>query len=259
VPPYVPSEESDGPVWAQDESAPPLLLPPNFKYVIAVEDALEEVSLIGMHSLDSYTALEAHQKPLTTMSHTLEKGLNLVKPNDNLDLLLVPPTLPELSQQLGSLTGSLQDDFNSQVNSLHADPLHKVQTDWILAKMTYERHLQHYGGSPLHRVVLLPPLNTTDTFSSSLSQQELEVQSRLEDFLAEQNGAKSQRRNQTDAAYTLQAEGVHPVVEHCISATGLGVSTTSGKAKPEADVLITRLRDGKRPIFLPNQSDKEVW
>jgi hypothetical protein len=231
--------------------------------VIAVEDALEEAAFIGMHSLDSYTALESQNKPLTTMSHTLEKGLNLVKPNDNLDLLLVPPTLPELSQHVGSLTGSLtgslQDDFNSQVNSRHPDPLRKVQTDWILAKMTYERHLQHYGGSPLHRVVLLPPLNTADTFSSSLSQLELDVQTRLEDFLAEQNGATSQRRNQTDAAYTLQAEGVHPVVEHCISATGLGVATTAGKAKPEADVLITRLRDGKRPIFLPNQSDKEVW
>jgi hypothetical protein len=193
------------------------------------------------------------------MSHTLEKGLNLVKPNDNLDLLLVPPTLPELAQQIGSMSGSLRDEFNSQVNSQHADPLRRVQTDWMLAKMTYERHLQHYGDSPLHRVVLLPPLNTTDTFSSSLSQQELEVQTRLEDFLAEQNGAASQRRNQTDAAYTLQSEGVHPVVEHCISATGLGVCTAGAMAKPEADVLIARLRDGKRPILLPNQSDKEVW
>jgi hypothetical protein len=272
VPLHVPAEEDDRElsVWEQKEPTPPALLPPNLKFAIAIEDALEETSLFGMHSIDSYTALqESHGAPLfrVSISRTLEKGLNLVKPSDHLDLLLVTPSFTDVSIQIGAAqAGGHFDEFGSQVHSLDDDSsLQKLQRDWLLAKLNYERHLQQFAASPLHRVVLLPPCNppSEDTFfSSEQSQHEQDLQRRIESYVNEQNGQQLRGYNQVDSARrSLQSKGVHPVLQHCLTSAGNGAHflPTNGHVgnKTEADVLVTRLRDGRLPGLLPRQNSKD--
>ena len=264
---------------------------------------MDRSALIGYHSLDSYTALEqAAYSPNMTISHTLEKGLNLVRPSDHLDLLLVPPVLSEVLDQLstsnsglggsigggvGFTTGDSLDEYSSQALAaglgIDLDPVRRVQNEWLAVKNNYERHLQHYSASPLHRVVLVPSVNlpttttTTTTvphsapvhapYSSSISsqqQQERELQQRFNDFFAEQSPGHVHGLSHSDIPYPMQTQGIHPVVEHCSasctpatagSSTMGGflsggtrerhhTSSTESKARDEADVLIVRLRDG---------------
>ena len=292
--PYIPSDnhDSDRPVWDRKEpsTATTSVLPPSVKFVLAIEDAMDRSSLIGYHSLDSYTVLEqAVYTPNMTISHTLEKGLNLVRPSDHLDLLLVPPVLSEVLDQLstsnaglggsigggvGFTTGDSLDEYSSQALvaglGMDPDPVRRVQNEWLAVKNNYERHLQHYSASPLHRVVLVPSVNlptTTTTVPhsapvhtpypasiSSQQQQERELQQRFNDFFAEQSPGHVHGLSHSDIPYPMQTQGIHPVVEHCSASctpATAGGGTMGGflsggkefKARDEADVLIVRLRD----------------
>lgn len=242
----------------------PVALPPNFKFVLAIEDALDEGALFAMHSQDSYSAFENSQSIFVNLSHTLEKGLNLVKPSDHLDLILVPPCLSDISAQVSMYGGTVIDEFGSLTGASLQDTtgsLLRIQSDWLITKHNYERHLQQYAASPLHRVVLVPPPRS-DTSSATAGadvQQENELQKLLEDFYREQNAdhrAHAQNFRDTSSKakaplFPLQALGVHPVVEHSLTSVALPMSpTAAAKVSTQADVLITRLRNGKLPGFV---------
>lgn len=247
----------------------PAVLPPNFKFALAIEDALDEGALFAMHSQDSFSAFENSQTVLVNLSHTLEKGLNLVKPSDHLDLLLVPPNISDICAQLSLYGGGVLDEFNGSIMAGSQEEvegsLKRIQSDWLLTKHNYERHLQQYAASPLHRVVLLPPPPSdfsTQGSASSYSiagggssckeQQENELQALLDNFYREQDAGRLHALSKQDSAkakaplFPLQAQGVHPIVEHSLTAVALPISpSAAAKVSPQADIVIARLRNGK--------------
>ena len=271
VPVYNPAEDGTFDPNAEEEETEqrPATLPPNFKFVLAVEDALEEGALFALQSQDSFSNMDGSQLPALALSHTLEKGLNLVKPSDRLDLLLVPPPLREIHSQLSmygtgvSLNDPFYDGFGSQV-TLEGDPLVRLQNDWLLMKHLHERHLQQYAASPLHQVILLPPrhsLYTTLDSYSGTSQVEFDLQTRLDEFIQSQVSPSHLQASQNvprSVLYNLRAKGVHPILEHSVTAAAaIGGITQSAQpyaraeqTSTQADVVITRLRDGKLPAFV---------
>jgi hypothetical protein len=192
-------------------------LPGTLKFVLAVEDALDAGGGFGgagagagagaapVHSVVSFfDGFESSTDQFGSsvneagngfealggkgaggaLSHTLEKSLNLVKPSDSLDVLLLPPNISEVYMQLqlytnsSSATSSItqQDLLFASISSSLSHPYNnagggggggelmllevaarKLHAQWLLTKAAYEHHLQQYSSSPLHRVVLLPP------------------------------------------------------------------------------------------------------
>ena len=259
-------------------------MPPYFTFVLAVDDAFNAQTFFnykkssqnsrmqqqlllrggGSSSSDQYpsTMVKSNIPP----SEMLSRALSLVKPSDRLDLLLIPPHYRDMDNPLGvaSFTANYDDE------SFIVAAVTQLYIIWESISHAYTEHLQHFSSSPMHRVCIVPVEMPSESAKGNQNQQSQHMLSVIRSI----NSIISSKL--AYASSSPQDHGIHhhhPVIEHCmqydqfteyspqiqptLSPSNNNNSNThsAGDDRLQADILITRLKNGRVPKLLSSNDN----
>jgi hypothetical protein len=252
-------------------------MPPYFTFVLAVDDAFNAQTFFNFKKssqqnnsrIQSLLRGSSDQDPSMIKSdippsETMSRALSLVKPSDRLDLLLIPPDYRDVDNPLGiaSFTANYDESFIvAAVTQLYII--------WESISHAYTEHLQHFSSSPMHRVCIVP-VEVQSGAKGNQSQHMLSVIRSINSIITSKL-AYSYSSSPQD--HGMHHHHHHPVIEHCMQydrfteyspqiQPSLSPSSNHNNSnnnnnhsggddgRLQADILITRLKNGRVPKLL---------
>ena len=259
-------------------------MPPYFTFVLAVDDAFNAQTFFNFKKtsqqnnsrMQSMLRGSSDQDPLPIKSdippsETMSRALSLVKPSDRLDLLLIPPDYRDVDNPLGiaSFTANYDESFIvAAVTQLYII--------WESISQAYTEHLQHFSSSPMHRVCIVP-VEVQSGSKGNQSQHMLSVIRSINSIITSKLAYSYSSSPQDHGMYHH-----HPVIEHCMqydrfteyspqiqpslspssnhnnNSNNNNNHTEDDAGRLQADILITRLKNGRVPklLSLNDSTDK---